>query len=79
VSPIVVGVKVSVLGIAAATAVTLPAHVFLILAAGAAGVVLLVYVGIALPAVWSAKPARRCAAAAVLRQILDACTRAKRR
>jgi hypothetical protein len=27
-----------------------------------------------LPAIWSAKPARRKAAAAVFRQILDACT-----
>ena len=36
--------------------------------------VLLVYIGIALPAVWSAKPARRKAAAAVLRQFFNACT-----
>ena len=36
--------------------------------------VLLVYTGIALPAVWSAKPARRKAAAAVLRQVLNAWT-----
>jgi hypothetical protein len=39
-----------------------------------AALVLLVYTGIALPAVWSAKPARRMAAAAVLRLILNACT-----
>ena len=32
--------------------------------------VLLIYFGIALPAVWSAKPARRKAAADVLREIL---------
>ena len=69
--------KASFLGIAAATAVTLPVHALLILAGAAAGLTLLVYIGIALPAVWSAKPARRRAAAALLRQILDACTRAK--
>jgi hypothetical protein len=67
----------SVLGIAALTA-TLPTHVLSILCGGAAGLVLLIYIGIALPAVWSAKPARRKAAAAVLAQILDACTRANR-
>jgi hypothetical protein len=39
--------------------------------AGLAVLVLLIYVGIALPAVWSAKSARRKAAADVLRQILD--------
>jgi hypothetical protein len=44
-----------------------------------AGLVLLVYLGIALPAVWSAKPARRKAAATVLAQVLGACTRANRR
>ena len=38
--------------------------------AGLAVMVLLVYAGIALPAVWSTKPARRKAAADVLRQIL---------
>lgn len=58
----------------AAIAVTLPAHVLLFLGAGVAALVLLIYAGIALPAVWSAKPARRKAAAAVLRQILNACT-----
>lgn len=61
--------KTSVLGISAATAVVLPVHVLLILSAWAAGPVLLIYIGIALPAVWSAKPARRKAAAAVLRLI----------
>jgi hypothetical protein len=38
---------------------------------GLAILALLIYVGIALPAVWSAKPARRKAAAEVLRQILS--------
>lgn len=66
--------KTSVLGISAATAVVLPVHVLLILSAWAAGPVLLTYIGIALPAVWSAKPARRKAAAAVLRLILGVCT-----
>lgn len=51
----------------------------LFLADEAAVAALLVYAGIALPAVWSDKPARRRAAAAVLRQILNACTGADRR
>jgi hypothetical protein len=45
-------------------------RMLLILAVGAGMLALLVYVGIALPAVWSAKPARRKAAGEVLRQIL---------
>ena len=53
---------------------TLLAHVLLIPIGGVAALVLLVYIGITLPAVWSGKPARREAAAAVLRQILNACT-----
>jgi hypothetical protein len=56
----------------ATVAVTLPTHVLLILGGAMAALVLLVYIGIALPAVWSAKPARRNAAAAVLRQVLNA-------
>jgi hypothetical protein len=63
----------------AAVAVTLPAHALLILSGGTAALVLLVYIGIALPAVWSAKAARRKAAAAILRQILNACTGGERR
>jgi hypothetical protein len=51
-------------------AVALPVHMLLILGGGVALLVLLVYAGVALPAVWSAKPARRKAAAAVLRDIL---------
>jgi hypothetical protein len=62
-----------------AFAATVPARVLLVLSGGAAALVLLVYIGIALPAVWSAKPTRRKAAAAVLAQILDTCTRANRR
>lgn len=49
-----------------------------LLAAVAVGVtllVLLVFLGIALPAVWSSRPARRKAAAAVLGQILGALRR----
>jgi hypothetical protein len=65
-----------------ATAVTLatslPASVLLALSGGVAALMLLVYIGIALPAVWSAKPARRKAAAIVLGQILDAWTDANR-
>ena len=50
--------KASARAIAASPlAVTLPAHVLLILSGGMAALVLLVYIGIALPAVWSAKPA----------------------
>jgi hypothetical protein len=52
----------------------LPVHALLILSGGLAALVLLVYLGIALPAVWSAKPTRRKAAADVLRQILTAFT-----
>ena len=48
----------------------LPLHVVLIVAVCASALVLLVYAGIALPAVWSAKPARRKAAAGVLRQLI---------
>jgi len=69
----------SALGTAAALAATLPVNVLLILSGGVAALVLLVYIGIALPAVWSAKPARRKAAATVLRQILDAWTSRNRR
>ena len=68
----------SALGPAAALAATLPGHLLVILSGGVAALVLLVYLGIALPAVWSSKPARRKAAAAVLRQILDAWTHANR-
>lgn len=70
--------KTSARAIAAVFAVTLPAHVLLILSGGVAMLVLLVYLGIALPAVWSAKPARRKSAAAVLRQVLHACTGTER-
>lgn len=65
--------------ITAALAVTLPGHVLLILSGGVAALILLVYIGIALPAIWSAKPAHCKAAAAVLRQILHACTSDGRR
>jgi hypothetical protein len=63
----------------ATVAVTLPTHVLLILSGGMAALILLVYIGIALPAVWSAKAARRKAAAGVLRQVLNACTGGDRR
>lgn len=48
----------------------LPSHVLLVVAGSLSVFALLVYVGVVLPAVWSAKPARRKAAAAVLHQIL---------
>jgi hypothetical protein len=75
---IVMPMNASAFGIAAFAA-ALPAHVLLILGGGIAALALLVYAGIALPAVWSAKPARRKAAAAVLAQILNACTSSNRR
>jgi hypothetical protein len=71
--------KTSDLGITAAAVAAIPAHVLLILAGGAAGLILLLYLGIALPAVWSARPARRQAAIAVLRLILDACRRTRQK
>jgi hypothetical protein len=55
----------------AALAISLPVHLVIAIAWGAAALALLIYTGIALPAVWSAKPARRTAAAAVLRQLID--------
>ena len=77
-SRIVIPMKPSALRITATLAATLPIHVLLISSCGMAAIFLLVYVGIVLPAVWSAKPARRKAAASVLRQILDAWISAKR-
>ena len=69
----------SLLVIATAFTATSPVHMLLILSGGIAALILLVYIGIALPAVWSAKPARRKAAAAVLQQILNAWTDAPSR
>jgi hypothetical protein len=46
-------------------------HLPQVILGGLALLALLIYCGIALPAVWSAKPARRKAAANVLCQILD--------
>lgn len=64
----------------AGASVTLAAYAAFpsLLAAVAVGVTLLallVFLGIALPAVWSSRPARRKAAAAVLGQILGALRR----
>ncbi len=56
-------------------AVVLPLHALLVLSAGLAVLILLVYIGIALPAIWSVKPARRKAAVTVLGQILAALRR----
>lgn len=64
--------------IIASLVVILPVDVLLILSIGAAALVLLVYVGIAMPAIWSTKPTRRKAAAAVLRQVLNANTGGQR-
>jgi hypothetical protein len=57
------------------SSVALDPHLSQVILAGLAVLVLLIYVGIALPAVWSAKPGRRKAAADVLRQILGALRR----
>jgi hypothetical protein len=51
-------------------AFTVAPHLLVAIAIGAALLALLVFFGIALPAVWSSKPARRKAAAAVLSQII---------
>jgi hypothetical protein len=56
--------------VAVAVAAIMPIHVLIIAVVGVGVFILLVYTGIALPAVWSARPARRRAAAEVLRQIL---------
>jgi hypothetical protein len=56
------------------TAAGLPPHVMLAVFICADVLVLLLYAGIALPAVWSAKPARRKAAAEILRQFLTLIT-----
>jgi hypothetical protein len=63
----------STCAVTATVALTLSVHVLLILSDGAAALALLVCIGIALPAGWSAKPARR-KAAAMLRQVLNAYT-----
>lgn len=68
--------KTSDLGAAAVLSwATLDSQLSRVIFAGLAVLVLLVYAGIALPAVWSTKPARRRAAADVLRQILGAIRR----
>lgn len=66
------------IGTVATVAATLPVHVPLILGSAAAMLILLVYLGIALPAVWSAKSDRRKAAATVLHMLLNAATRRER-
>jgi hypothetical protein len=66
--------KTPVLGISAAAIAALPVHVLLIVSAGTTGLIMLIYIGIALPAVWSANLARRRAAVAVLRLILGTST-----
>jgi hypothetical protein len=63
----------------AAVAVTLSANLLLILSGGIAALVLLIYTGIALPAVWSTKPAHPKAAADVLRLVRNARTGRGRR
>jgi hypothetical protein len=60
--------------IATALVVILPAHVLLIISSAVAMLALLIYIEVVSPAVWSAKPARRKAAGAVLCQILSTWT-----
>jgi hypothetical protein len=60
--------------VAASITVIVPARVLLLLSFEVVALALLVYIGIALPAVWSSRPARRKAAEAVIRQILNALT-----
>ncbi len=62
--------KASASWVVAVLAAALTSHLALVFTAGLGVLALLVYAGVALPAVWSAKPARRKAAAAVLAQIL---------
>jgi len=63
--------NVSASRVAVVLAAALPIHGLPVVAASLGVLALLIYAGVVLPAVWSAKPARRKAAAAVLRQILD--------
>ena len=60
------GVEMRVLAAVTNATLGLPQVALLVVAA-----FVLIYVGVVLPAVWSAKPARRAAASAVLQQILD--------
>jgi hypothetical protein len=62
--------KASDLGTGAVLRAVLDSHLSPVILIGLAVLAFLIYAGIALPAVWSAKPARRKAAADVLRQIL---------
>jgi hypothetical protein len=64
--------KPSALSVAAGvTGTVLDPQIFKLILVSMAVVVLLIYTGITLPAVWSKKPGRRKAAAEVLRQILS--------
>jgi hypothetical protein len=56
--------------VAGILAAALPFHALLVMAGSLGVLALLLYAGVVLPAVWSTKPARRKAAAAVLHQIL---------
>ena len=69
--PHVVLMNVSASRVAVVLSAALPIHGLPVVAGSLGVLALLVYAGVVLPAVWSAKPARRKAAAAVLRQILD--------
>jgi hypothetical protein len=62
--------KFSASRVVAVLAAAFPSYLILVIAGGIGVLALLVYVGVVLPAVWSAKPARRKAAVAVLYQIL---------
>ena len=55
--------------------VTFASHTLWAVTAGLMSLAVLIYIGIALPAIWSAKPARRKAAAVILKQIFSALRR----
>lgn len=68
--------KASALSVAAGvTGTVLDPQLSKLIIMSVAAIVLLIYTGIALPAVWSKKPTRRSAATEVLRQILNALRR----
>jgi hypothetical protein len=68
--------KASALSVAAGvTGTVLDPQLSKLILVSMAVMVLLIYTGIALPAVWSKEPSRRKAAAEVLRQVLSALRR----
>jgi hypothetical protein len=62
--------NLSASSVVGALSAVLSLHALLVIAGSLGVLALLIYAGVVLPAVWSAKLSRRKAAAAVLRQIL---------